>query len=339
MQVGFFHAFRRMLTLSGWQSPQRLAYFRRKAKSRKGLASPVVSYFWSLTVSIFMAHRRHKPNYLLSIISVALVLLLLGLFGLMIVSTQSLVSYYQDHVEISVEVADSTANSARQLLQNRLTSAPYVQPNTLRFISKEEGIQMMQATFGSDFLTEGMDNPLLDVYRFQVQAAYITPQQLADIKQQLEALPQVDYVFYEATRIAGIQRNVWRISAILIIVAIAFLLVAYTLIHNTVRLALYSNRFIIKNMQLVGAKPQFISKSYLQKSIINGLYSTLIAWVGLGGTIGLIVRFFPDVRAYLPIGPIAIVALILLVFGALVSYISTRISIQKFLSLPVDELY
>lgn len=286
-----------------------------------------------------MRQRKHRPNYLLSIVSVALVLLLLGLLGLMIVGTQSLVKYYQDHVEVSVEVSDSTTEAARLRLEARLSGAPYVQAQSLVYISKAEGMALMQRSFGDDFLAEGMDNPLLDVFRFQVVAAYLKPQQLQSIKQELEALPEVAYVFYEEKRIAGIQRNVWRISAMLMVVAITFLLVAYTLIHNTVRLALYSNRFIIKNMQLVGATPSFIAQSYLRKSLLNGLVSTVIAWAGLALTLGLLARIFPELPPYIPVGPVLAVAGTLLVFGGLVTYLSTWVSIRKFLMMPVDELY
>lgn len=286
-----------------------------------------------------MSQRRHRPSYSLSIISVALVLLLLGLLGLLLVGTQSLMRYYQDHVEVSVEVSDSASTAAVQLLEDRLRNAPYVQPQTLQWMPKDEGMAMMQATFGEDFLPAGMDNPLLDVFRFEVRADYLTPAQLLDIKQTLEAQAAVEYVFYEAARVAGIRRNVWRISALLLLVAITFLLVAYTLIHNTVRLALYSNRFIIKNMQLVGATSRFIARAYLHKSLLNGLLSTLIAWGGLALVVGLLLRFFPDAHPYIPTLPLLAVALVLLLFGALVSYISTWVSVRKFLSLPVDELY
>ena len=209
--------------------------------------------------------NRTRPNYLYSIISVALVLFLLGFFGLVMISAQNLITTFKEKVNIMVELIESATTEEVQEIQTTIESSNYNKPGSITYTNKEEAARMMREDFGEDFLKLDLPNPLYDVITFNVRANYLEKDSLEAIKVALKAFPAVGDVYYQESIVNQIANNIRRIGWITLGIGLFFILVAITFIHNTIRLALYSNRLLIKNMQLVGASWEFISRPYIKK--------------------------------------------------------------------------
>lgn len=283
--------------------------------------------------------KKQKPNYLTTIISTSIVLFLFGVFGLMLLNANALIRYFKENIEISIEIKNETPEIAIRDLQNRLGEQPYVKGGSIAFISKEEGATMMKDAFGDDFEQYGLENPLLDIIKFNVNAKDLTSQKLNDIKIELQKDTIVDNVFYEAIQVSSIENNVYRLGGIMLFVGVFFLIITFILINNTVRLALYSNRFLIKNMQLVGATDAFIAKPYWRRGVINGLIGSILAIIGLVLISWWFYQAFPELLLFQEFTYQLFLAIGLLVFGIGVSYLSTRWSVNQYLKLPVEALY
>ena len=282
---------------------------------------------------------KRKPKYYTSIISVSLVLFLLGLFGFIALNINTLDRYFKENIEISIEIKNDTEDSDIAAFREALIEEDYFKNGSMEFVTKEEGAKFMQKAFGDDFVKYGLENPLLDIIHFNIKAKHLSEENLARIKKELSEEEIVDNVFYEEVQVANVTSNVYKLGGITLIIGICFALIAFVLINNTVRLALYSNRFTIKNMQLVGATEQFIAKPYARRGIINGSISGLIAGLGLSSIAYWIYSNFPELILFQDITALVVLFLAIVLLGILVSYITTRWSIRKFLSMSIEELY
>ncbi len=281
-----------------------------------------------------------KPNYFYSIVSVTLVLLLLGLFGLLVLMGQQLINSLKEKVEIIVELKEDTQPAGIDSLKMLLGEGIFVKENSIRFVSKEEGATMMQDEFGEDFLKLEMANPLYDVFIFNVKSAWMENDSLAQIRQNIMEYGMVNDVYYQQSVAGSIAENLKKASVFALVAGVFFIIVAVALILNTIRLALYSNRFLIKNMELVGASWGFISKPYLAKSIRHGLLSGLLAVAIL--TILIYLIFYnnaPDMQELLFWPGIAVIFGSLLILGILIEFGSTYFVVNKYLRMRVDDLY
>lgn len=283
--------------------------------------------------------KKSKPNYYFTIISVALVLFLFGLFGIIALNANALIRYFKENIEVSVEISNEANEIEVVAFRDNLSQKNYVKRGSIDYITKEAGAEFMKEAFGDDFIKYGLENPLLDIIRFNIKASHLTPQNLAKIKKEFEALPFVDYVFYEEVQVSSIAQNIYRLGGITFFIGLCFALITFVLINNTVRLALYSNRFMIKNMQLVGATPTFISKPYLLRGVKNGLFSGLIACAGLGLLAWSIYRTFPELVLFQDWVNFSLLGLVILLLGVGISALSTRWSINKYLNMSIEELY
>jgi cell division transport system permease protein len=280
-----------------------------------------------------------KPNYVYTIISVTLVLLLLGLFGLLVIQGQQLVKSLKEQVEIIVELNEGTPPSEVSELKSQLAKSPFFKPNSFRFVSKDEGAKMMQKDFGDDFLKLDMANPLYDVVIFNMVAEHVQTDSMEIIRNDLKALTYVNDVFYQESVADAIASNLEKVSWFILIAGLFFILVAVALILNTIRLALYSNRFLIKNMELVGASWGFISRPFLKRSFWHGLISGILAIGGLSLTLYLVYRDVPDYQESLNFAGITVVFGALLTLGILITVLSTYYVVKKYLRMRVDEMY
>lgn len=282
---------------------------------------------------------RTKPNYLYSIVSVALVLFLLGFFGLIMISAQNLITSFKEKVNIMVELTESASTEDIQALQTEINQAAFSKKGSINYTNKEEAAKIMREDFGEDFLKLDLPNPLYDVITFNVRANYLEKDSLEQIKVQLKAYPSVGDVYYQESLVNQIAHNIRRIGLITLGVGLFFILVAITLIHNTIRLALYSNRLLIKNMQLVGASWEFISRPYIKKSIFYGLLSSLISIGALVLLFGWIKQSIPEMSTFESIPGFVALFLALVVLGVLINALSTYFVVKKYLKMRVDDLY
>lgn len=280
-----------------------------------------------------------KPNYFYTIVSVTLVLLLLGLFGLLVLQGQQLVKSLKEQVEIIVELKEESVPEDVDDLRGRLAESPFFKPSSLRFISKEDGAKMMQDEFGDDFLKLDMANPLYDVVIFNMHAEHVHADSLRAVQASLRKLGYVNDVFYQETVADAIAENLKKISWFVLAAGVFFIFVAVALILNTIRLALYSNRFLIKNMELVGASWGFISKPFLRRSFWQGLLCGLLAILALCGILYMFYHGEPNLENTLHLPGIGILFGALLLLGILITVLSTYYVVNKYLRMRVDEMY
>ncbi len=282
---------------------------------------------------------RTKPNYFYAVISVALVLFLLGFFALMVLQGQQMIKLSKEKVEIIVELKEDTPQEVREDLAKRLARTQYVKPQSVKFISKEEGAQLMREEFGEEFILLDMPNPLYDVLTFNVKSGYMQPDSLSRIRSVVRELNAVSDVFYQESIAGEIVKNIRKISWLALGLGIFLLFVAFVLIHNTIRLALYANRFIIKNMELVGASWEFISRPYLLRSVWHGLLSGLSAVGGLTLVVVGMHSLLPELGNLNDWLTFALLAAALVLVGIFISTVSTWFVVNKYLKMRVGDLY
>ena len=282
---------------------------------------------------------RTKPNYFYAIISVALVLFLLGFFVLVVLQGQQVIKLSKEKVEIIVELKEATSDEVRKDLSARLEKTQYVKENSIKFISKEEGAALMRKEFGEEFILLDMPNPLYDVLTFNVQSEYMQPDSLSRIREVVRELNAVSDVFYQESIAGDIINNIQKLSLIALALGIFLLFIAFVLIHNTIRLALYANRFIIKNMELVGASWEFISRPYIFRSMWHGLISGLIALAGLVFVLIGMQSLIPELGQLNNFFAFILLGFCLVILGILISCVSTWFVVNKYLKMRVDDLY
>ena len=197
---------------------------------------------------------------------------------MLILHTNGFVNYFKEQINIIVEIKNDAEPGAAHYLEDQLTKEAFVKSGTIKYISKKEAVEILKKDFGDDFLSYGFNNPLYDVITFNVNADYMQAEQLTTLRNDLkENNPVISDVYYQENMIDTVMDNLGKIAWFSLFVSLLFVLVAITLIHYTVRLALFSNRLLIKNMELIGASWEFISKPYIVQSIKNGLISSIIA--------------------------------------------------------------
>ena len=280
-----------------------------------------------------------KPNYVYTIVSVTLVLLLLGLFGLLVIQGQQMIKSLKEQVEIIIELKEDSTPVEIEELKTQLSNRVYFKPNSFRYISKEEGAKMMQEEFGDDFLKLDMANPLYDMVIFNLLAEHVQVDSMAAVRTELKKIQTVNDVFYQESVTGAIANNLKKISWFVLAAGLFFIIVAIALILNTIRLALYSNRFLIKNMELVGASWGFISRPFLKRSFWHGLLAGILAVSGLSAMLYFIYRDAPDMKTALDKPGIIMVFGGLLGIGVLIMVLSTYYVVNKYLRMRVEEMY
>ncbi len=279
------------------------------------------------------------PNHWYSILSVALVLILIGFFGMLLIQSTVLLENLKEQISIIIELKDDVTDEDIAKIDEKLRSSVFVKTNSIKFIDKAAAVETLKADFGDDFMLMDMVNPLHDVFIFNVKAAYLNEETIKVIRSKVMENLAVRDVYYQENMIDAIGKNVSKVAWIGLLIAAFFLLVAIFLIHNTMRLALYSKRFLIKNMEMVGATWSFISRPFLIKSMLNGLISSVIAIMVLGGLFVWLKSEIPALDIIKnQVWTMVLIAGIL-VLGILISSLSTYRVVQKYLSMRLDDLY
>jgi cell division transport system permease protein len=281
--------------------------------------------------------KRGKPSYFMAILGVTLVLFLLGLVGWITINSKKLMEYFKESVQVQVFLQPNIKDTAREALQNYITAQPYVK--SVRYTDKETAKLEWLKTGGEDF-TEFLDNALLPTsIDFTLKSEFMDSVRLGQIKTELAANPIVDEVKYPKAVVGNMQRNFRILSISLGVIALLIAIAVIILIDNTIRLAMFSNRFLIKTMQMVGATRWFIAKPLDTRAIINGAVSALIAIGGIYAFILLLERALPGLQALRDNTLLVLLFLLLMIVGITISLFSTHRSVIKYLRLKLDELY
>lgn len=280
---------------------------------------------------------KRRPSYILSVISISLVLFILGLLGLVILHAQRLSEYVKEKIELSVIVNDNVKEVDVLRLQKLFDATEYVK--TTQYVTKEEAAKELTKELGEDFIGFLGYNPLLPSIDVHVKAAYANSDSISWIKKEILKNKEVKEIYYEKTLIDKINDNIKTISVILLFFSVVLFLTAITLINNTIRLALYSKRFIIKSMQLVGATQSFIRKPFLIKGVLHGLYSGVIAIALLLSVLFISEHEIPEIILLQNFEHFTILFIFILLVGALISWWSTFIAVKKYLRMKLEDLY
>lgn len=280
---------------------------------------------------------RLRGSYLTLVISVSLVLFLLGILGIVLINARELSDYFRESLSFSVMLDDEAKEADIRMLQKDLDAKPYVK--STEYVSKDAAAVKMKEELGEDFISFLGDNPLppsIDVYLY---AQYTSPDSVAKIEKYVMTYPFVKEIYYQESLLFLINKNVRKISLFLLIISSFLFLIAVTIINNTIRLSIYSKRFLIRTMQLVGATRSFIRKPFLVRSVYFGIVSSLVAMLLLMGLLYLIEREFYMMFSFESVNLLLLLALFLLVAGVLINVFSTYLSVNKYLGISEDKLY
>lgn len=281
--------------------------------------------------------RRGKPSYVMSIIGVTLVLLLLGIVGWLTINSRKLIQYFKESVEVQVFLRPNTPDSSKQTLQNYIASQPYTK--TWKYTDKETAKKEWIKTGGEDF-TQFLDNSLLPTsIDFTLKADYVDSTRLPAIKADLSRFPIVDEVKYPTVVVNKMQRNFNVINLVLGCIALLIAIAVIILIDNTIRLAMFSNRFLIKTMQMVGATRWFIARPLNMRAIGNGAISGVIAMILVYGLILVAEKLLPDLAALQDTKLLILLFVLLVLIGITITLFSTYRSVLKYLKMKLDDLY
>jgi cell division transport system permease protein len=282
---------------------------------------------------------RVKPNYFYAIASVALVLFVLGFFALMALQGRKLVTLFKEKVDIWLELKPGLAQEDISRIVNQVRQHPFVKPETVKFITREQAAATMREDLGDESMLEDMPDLLRDVVRFNVKAEFLDDKKLALWRETLRQDTLVSDLFFEAANTGNVSRNIQNIGLITLVLGIFLIFAAIALIHNTIRLALFSNRILIKSQELVGASWEFISQPYIRRGIINGLWSAVLAIVALLLTLWWLRSLIPELEQLDDPNGTVFVMMALVLLGVLISGLSTWFVVHKFLRMRIDDLY
>lgn len=282
--------------------------------------------------------KKGKPSYFMSILGVTLVLFLLGIIGWLVIIANKTGTRFKESVEVSVYLRGELNPKDSIALINYIASKPYVKEYT--YVTKEMARKKYMAdNNGEDWSKVLTENPLPPSIDFKMKKEYVNVDTMAAIKTDLEKQTYVDEVKYQQALVDKLTSNVKRISAILLTIAIILSIVVIILIDNTIRLAMFSNRFLIKTMQMVGATRAFIARPMNIRAIINGALGGAIASAAVYLFILFAESQMSDLKAIHDIRMILLLFFFLILIGIVITLYSTHRSISKYLKMKLDDLY
>lgn len=280
---------------------------------------------------------RLRASYITSIISIMLVLFMLGLLGLIILHGKKLSDYVRENISISVMLKDNAEDDLVQNYINRLKRTSYVKQAD--FVSREQAAKELANELGEDFVQFLGYNPLPASIDLQLRAGYANTDSIARIEKQLLTSNLVKEVVYQKSLIDQVNSNISKITIVILSFSIILLIISIILISNTIKLSIYSKRFLIRSMQLVGATEKFIRLPFIKKSILHGVIAAVIADLLLVGTLYIAQQRIPEITALQDIRQFALFFAGILILGVFLSALSTWLSVNKFLRMKVDQLY
>ncbi|MCR6722328.1 MAG: permease-like cell division protein FtsX [Chitinophagaceae bacterium] len=219
--------------------------------------------------------KRAKPSYFMSILGVTLVLFLLGIIGVLVINANKIGDYFKENVEVMASLRGDLNQQDSSALMTYVSGKPYIRD--IQFITKDEAKRRYLGDGNESWDKILEENPLPNSINFKVKKEYMNRDSLETIKKDLELQTYVSDVKYPEALVDKLHENIRTLSMIFLVIAVILSLVVIILIDNTIRLAMFSNRFLIKTMQMVGATRWFIAKPMNVRAIINGAISGCIA--------------------------------------------------------------
>lgn len=262
---------------------------------------------------------------------------MLGMVGLVIFKANQISDYVKENIGISIYLKEDIKDIDITRLNKSLEASRYVK--SAEFISKDQAAQQLQEDIGEDFIQFLGSNPLSSSIDIKLNAAYAHPDSIKWIEKELIENPKVKEVYYLPDLINQVNENVQKISFILVFFAGILLIIAIALINSTIRLAIYSQRFLIRSMQLVGATQLFIRRPFLSRAVLHGVYAAMIAILGISAIIFYFETEFPEVFRLNELSLIIPLYGSVILLGILISWVSTFLAVTKYLRLRTEQLY
>lgn len=276
------------------------------------------------------------------VISITLALFVAGLFGLLLIYSQQLEKQVRQNIRMQVYLKSNISETQRLEIRNRILSMDFVskdKEHALTFVSRDEAAKKFIAETGEDFTNFLGENPLRDAFLVAIDPEWHTREKMEKIKADVQKVNGVYQVFYVEGLIESVNDNVAKIGLVLVALILILLLTVVLLINNTLRIALFSQRFLIRSMQLVGAKKWFIQRPFLLRAAGYGLLSGLLASLGMWLLSDYAQDKVPDLAVLHDQRQFLTLLTLLLVTGILVAVLSTFFSIRKYLRMSLEELY
>lgn len=281
--------------------------------------------------------RRLISSYFSVVLSIALVLFLLGLLGIVLLNAKKVSDHFKEQVVVTIYLKENAKDIEIKQLEKSLAMSDYVK--STEYVSKEQAAEFMKAETGEDFMDFVGYNPLQNSIDVYLKADYVTSEHLETVSTEALNKKFVDEVSYDNDLVNLMNDNVKKISFWVLVISALFTVIAVLLINSSLRLSVYSKRFTIKTMQMVGATKQFIRRPFIWKSIRLGIIGATLALIGMAVVFYYLNQTFPELE--LLANPILVVLLFVFVFGLgiIITWISTHFATQRFLNLRTDELY
>ena len=282
-------------------------------------------------------YRRLLRSYFSSVISISLVLFLVGMTGVLIVNAKSVSNYFKENIMVSAVLNVEADEADASELADNLEKNRYVKD--IRIITKEEGVEEMKEMLGDDFLDVFEVNPIPVSLELQISADYISMDSLKVIEDALYEYPAVDEVVYQQSLVELLNANIERIGVVAGVLVLLLLFISVVLINNTVRLNVYSKRFTIHTMRLVGATKGFITRPFVGQAFFQGLIAGSVADVFILGALYLIRNEFYQLFSLFDAMLLGLVMVAVIVLGVLICLVSTAAGVRSMISLTKNELY
>ena len=288
-----------------------------------------------------MEEKKSKISYfsanITPIISVSLVLMLLGVVGLLGLAANSLTTYVKENIGFDVVLANNASDKQIDELKAYWTVAPYV--SSVKYVSKEDALTAWEKDTGENLMEVIGVNPLSAEFEVRVKAQYVSVDSLNKIEQMLKEYKAIESVQMHRDVVEQINGNIQSVMLVLGVVLIMLVVISFVLINNTVRLAVYSRRFLIHTMKLVGATPGFIRRPFVLTNVLNGLIASLVAVMVLSGLIYYVVEINADYATLLSVDQVCVVYAALVLAGVLMCSVAAVLATNRFIGLNYDELF
>lgn len=284
-----------------------------------------------------LIRRRLWGAWLSTVISISLVLLLVGIASLLLVNAKGVSDYFKEHMQVSVLMKPEVSEEEAMAFESRLDSLSFIKGT--RFISKAQGMREMTDLLGKDFLEVFETAPIPVSIDVTLKADYVSPDSLSRVEKTIAASPLVDEVVYQQSLIEKLSTNLQKISFVLGVFIALLLFISFVLINNTVRLNVFSKRFTIHTMKLVGATKGFIRGPFLSQAVFQGLFSALLAILFLVGILFFIRKEFAQLFEIFQLNLLLMVLGIIVVSGIVICVVCTWFVVGRLVSLSKDELY
>lgn len=282
-------------------------------------------------------NRKIRTSHFSTVISITLVLFMLGLLGMLVLNTRKLSNYAKENIGFSIMIKEGVKEAEIMALLKKLDTEEYVK--STEYIPKDKAAIQLKKELGEDFIGFLGYNPLLPTIDLRLKADFASLESVKGIEKKLLSNPEVKEVFYQKDLLEMVNQNMERISLIILGFSVVLMIIAIALINNTIRLSVYSRRFIIRTMQLVGATRHFIRKPFIQNGIIDGLVGAIVA----NGLLMVVMYFlFQEIPELIQMVDLAFYVglfVTILVMGIMISWFCTWLSVRKYLRMKTDELY